>query len=250
MPKKCEEKENVKKQKIDDTNAVESDETEVNQDITSDGSEEDSSTSTETLENSNSEESFEIDYNIKELLQDDIDQIVIMNKTTHLFEDILNACQHIIENCIAAKSDDYILCYAGLLKISLLKNYMPKRIKKLLKDYNDHEILLYNKYGNTPLEVIIDTLEKITIKDEVVFISKCKRLEKKDLNMMADEFKEYSLTDIEYFPVNSEEFFFVDNNVYCKSFCCNDVFYKLFLIDATNMKRFIELLKKEKQSDK
>lgn len=189
--------------------------------------------------------SFEIDYQIQKMDENDIDQVIMLNKHTSIFEDIYNTSLEIIDKCIAAKSGDYILCYLGLLQINMIKKYMPKRAKKLLKEYNDYDLLIYNKISNVPLEITVDLFSNLEVNHEVVFISKCKLLQKDELISVAEDFPEYGLTDIEYFPVNSEEVFFVDNNCYSCVFCCNDVFYKLFVINEKNIQRFKELCKNE-----
>lgn len=193
-----------------------------------------------------STESNEINYSISKLSIDDTDQIEMLNKYSEIYSEIPKIAEFLFESGHGLKSNNYLLCFVGFLQIYKVRKYiLSKRIKKFLARYNDKKLLIYQKISNLPLQMVVELFSKLEIEHEVIFISKCTNLKKNDLNRIAAEFKEYSITDLEIFPCNSEEVFFVQNNIYCEIFNSNDIFYRAYIINQEHVNKFIELIRVE-----
>ncbi|KAM0688392.1 hypothetical protein COBT_000347 [Conglomerata obtusa] len=196
------------------------------------------------MSSSSSDSNF--DYEIGPCNDSDIPQITNIIKPSILYTDILTTSTKLSETCSSARSDDFLLAYAGIVDlpsiIPLFHKNFAKKVKKFNSEHSVYKLFVYGKICNTPYNILIELLNKMVWNaGSVLYVSRCEI--SKNLDELCVSFTEYKRESLRYFPIYEEEVFFINNNEEEVVIESNDKFYRLMKINKENFTKFLELLK-------
>ncbi|KAF7684254.1 hypothetical protein TCON_0542 [Astathelohania contejeani] len=178
--------------------------------------------------------------------ENEIENIIFLFKSISIYEDLITFLTNIASYLHRAVSGEITLSMVGIVNLSKIESLFIKKIRdeinKLTYRHEDINAIISRRVFNCPLDITLELYKKLELNSKYyLFISQLRLLDAEDVECFSEMYNEYNIENIRRFPLNSEEIFLLDDNLYNMVINIGNQRYRIVLLDK---KQFIKFIKK------